>query len=233
MPDPVYVVAGNRPWSRRVFDDVIRAYPGRWHFIGAPEQLTSDALRALEPRYVFFLHWSWKVPPEIVEAFECVNMHMAAVPYGRGGSPLQHLIAGGHKRTKLSALRMTRELDGGPVYLQEELALEGSAEAIYLRATELAAQMIRRIINDQPTPVPQQGEVVMFKRRSPDQSRLPTLPSPETLYDFIRMLDADGYPRAFIESSGFRFEFSQAVLHPDRVDAAVTITRTGDRRAVP
>jgi methionyl-tRNA formyltransferase len=30
------------------------------------------------------------------------------------------------------------------------------------------------------------------------------------LQDFIRMLDAEGYPRAFLDHQGFRFEFSSA-----------------------
>lgn len=225
MTEATYLVAGSRPWSRTVFEETLRGCPGQWHFVDAPEQLSLEALRELRPRYLFFLHWSWKVPREILDAYECVNMHMTAVPYGRGGSPLQNLIARGHRKTRLSALRMTDDLDGGPIYLQEDLDLEGPAQAIYLRAMRVAAALIQRIIHEQPTPVPQHGPVVLFARRTPEQSRLPSLPSLEVLHDFIRMLDADGYPRAFVESNGFRFEFSQASLRPDRVDAAVTITR--------
>ena len=32
------------------------------------------------------------------------------------------------------------------------------------------------------------------------------------MYDYIRMLDADGYPKAFIENEYFKFEFSKASL---------------------
>ena len=57
-----------------------------------PEDLTPERLASLDPRYVFFLHWSWKIPAEIHTRFECVIFHMSDVPYGRGGSPLQNLI---------------------------------------------------------------------------------------------------------------------------------------------
>ena len=220
----IYIVVGNRPWNRRVFDDVISKYPGQWHFVGSREQLTLEVVQALRPRYIFFLHWSWKVPDEIINNYECVCFHMTDVPYGRGGSPLQNLIVRGHRHTKLTALRMVEDLDAGPVYLKEDLCLEGNAEEIYIRASYLSAQMIRRIIEEQPEPQPQIGEVVAFKRRKPDESRIPALRDLKALYDFIRMLDAEGYPRAFLEHAGFRYEFSRAVLYDGRIIADVKIT---------
>jgi methionyl-tRNA formyltransferase len=151
---------------------------------------------------------------------------MTDVPYGRGGSPLQNLILRGHRETRLTALRMTSELDAGPVYDKQPLSLLGSAEEIYQRAACLAADMIENITHHEPTPTPQAGEVTRFPRRRPEQSALPnSLPNLSALHDFIRMLDAEGYPRAFLEQGGFRFEFSRAVLQSDRLAADVTITR--------
>lgn len=219
-----YVVAGSMPWNRRNFDEVISKNPGRWYFVDSRDQLTVDGVKELKPRYLFFLHWSWKVPDEIVDNCECVCFHMTDVPYGRGGSPLQNLIIRGHHSTKLSALRMTRDFDAGPVYLKRDLSLEGSAEEIYLRANYLAAQMIEFMIRESPAPVDQTGEVVVFKRRKPEESEIPDVTSPSTLYDFIRMLDAEGYPRAFIDHKGFRYEFSRVNLHEGRLDAHVVIT---------
>jgi len=219
-----YLVVSSRPWNKTVFDDTISNYPGEWLYLDDPQRLTAEYLKDIEPRYVFFSHWSWKVPPEIVNNYECICFHMTDVPYGRGGSPLQNLIVRGHRHTKLTALRMVEDFDAGPVYLKEELCLEGNAEEIYIRATYLAAQMIRRIIEEQPEPRPQTGEVVIFKRRKPHQSRIPELPSLQALHDFIRMLDAEGYPPAFLEYGGFRYEFSRAALYDGRIIADVKIT---------
>jgi len=149
---------------------------------------------------------------------------MTDVPYGRGGSPLQNLIMRGHQQTKLTALRMTQEFDAGPVYLKEDLCLGGNAEDIYIRATTLAAKMIEKIIAEEPTPIPQTGEVTIFKRRTPAESQVPELSSLSNLHDFIRMLDAEGYPKAFIEHQGFRYEFSRSALYDGRIVADVTIT---------
>ena len=227
--DANHIVAGAKPWNRRVFDEIIAGYPGTWHFVSQPDELSPEKVSSLAPRYIFFLHWSWKVSPEIVNNYECICFHMTDVPYGRGGSPLQNLIVRGHWHTKLAALRMVEEFDAGPVYMKEDLCLEGNAEEIYIRASYLSAQMIRRIIEEQPVPQPQVGEVAIFKRRQPHESRIPELPTLQTLHDFIRMLDAEGYPQAFLEHAGFRYEFSRAALYDGRVIAAVKITPIGKK----
>ena len=224
-----YIVAGAKPWNRRVFDEVIAGYPGVWHFASQPDDLTPDRVASVAPQYIFFLHWSWRVPPEIVNNYECVCFHMTDVPYGRGGSPLQNLIVRGHRDTKLAALRMVEDFDAGPVYLKEDLCLEGNAEEIYIRASYLSAQMIRRIIEEQLAPQLQVGEVVIFKRRKPRESRIPELPNLQALHDFIRMLDAKGYPQAFLEHAGFRYEFSRAALYDRRITADVKITPIGKK----
>lgn len=224
MSKITYIVGGAKPWNRRVFDEVIVNYAGDWRFFGAPGDLTYDRVSSLSPRYIFFLHWSWKVPAKIVDNYECVCFHMTDVPYGRGGSPLQNLIVRGHRRTKLTALRMCHDFDSGPVYLKEDLCLQGSAEEIYIHASYLSAEMVGRIIQEQPQPSPQEGEPTVFERRQPDQSAIPSLPDLEGVYDFIRMLDAEGYPRAFLEHEGFRYEFSRVTFYNGRLVADVEIT---------
>jgi methionyl-tRNA formyltransferase len=220
-----YLVLGCKPWNRRVFDQSLRQLPGQWQYVASPAELSLNIVRQQSPRYIFFVHWSWKVPEEIVAEFECVCFHMTDVPFGRGGSPLQNLIVRGYRETKLTALRMTTEFDAGPVYLKEPMSLEGGAEEIYLRAGQLSAKMIQRIIREEMRPVAQQGKAVRFKRRTPKESRVGKPASLEELYDFVRMLDADGYPRAFIEHSGFRFELSRPALYDGRIVADVTISR--------
>lgn len=224
VSENTYIVAGAKPWNRRVFDEVIADYPGEWHFSGCPEELEYETVSALSPRYVFFLHWSWKVPNEIVNNYECVCFHMTDVPYGRGGSPLQNLIVRGHRQTKLTALRMVEDFDAGPVYLKEDLCLEGNAEEIYIRASYLSADMIRYIVDEEPVPQPQKGESTFFQRRKPPQSEIPSLSDLQSLYDFIRMLDAEGYPRAFLKHEGFRYEFSRVAFYDGRLVADVEIT---------
>ncbi len=219
-----YVVVGCKPWNKSIFEEVISQFPGQWRYISAREELTVEKLREIAPRYVFFLHWPWMVPAEIIDGFECVCCHMTNVPYGRGGSPLQNLIARGHRKTKLTALRMSEKFDEGPVYMKRDLCLEGNAEEILIRTTYLSAKMIKEIVCEEPEPIAQSGEVVIFKRRQPSDSEIPPLPGLHPLYDHIRMLDADGYPKAFLSHEGFRYEFRRVALYDGRIEASVIIT---------
>lgn len=182
------------------------------------------------PRYIFFTHWSWMVPQSVWEKHECVCFHMTDVPYGRGGSPLQNLILKGHTKTKITALRMVGELDAGPVYMKRNLSLHGRAEDIYQRAGRICVAMIRRMVKQQPKPFPQKGVVVKFGRRKPSESRLPKLGTLSKWYDWIRMLDAATYPRAFLKHGDFRIEFHSAVIRKNKLETQVVITRGAHKK---
>ena len=83
--------------------------------------------------------------------------------------------------------------------------------------------MIKYIIKNQPHPVEQKGEPVVFKRRSPAESRIPDVNDLTKIYDYIRMLDAEDYPKAFIETDNLRLEFSRATMKRGCVTADVKI----------
>ena len=86
--------------------------------------------------------------------------------------------------------------------------------------------MIKTIIEKNPTPYEQTGEISKFKRRTPDQSKISTQEnSLSDIYDHIRMLDADTYPKAFIEKNGFTYEFSKPFFENGKIKADVQITK--------
>ncbi len=222
-----YLVAGRHPWNQQHFDELTDSRCQGWEFCNSPEQLIKLTGVSCEYRFIFFLHWSEKIPEHLLARYECICFHMTDVPYGRGGSPLQNLIARGHRKTVLTALRMTAEFDAGPVYMKRELSLEGgSAEEIYQRASRLSCEMAKEIAASEPQPTEQVGEVVVFKRRKPAESQLPVNSSDlMNVFDHIRMLDAEGYPQAFLEIGNLRFEFSRSALYHDRIQADVKITK--------
>lgn len=186
-------------------------------------ELTLENLSLLNPQWVFFPHWSWMIPQEIYENFQCVIFHMTDLPYGRGGSPLQNLIIRGHSDTKLSALKCVHDVDAGPVYAQESLNLEGTAEEILCRTSKLIEKLIILIVKNNPKPVCQNGEIVKFKRRIFEDGNLFEVENLEKVYDYIRMLDAEGYPPAFLSSQKMHFEFRDAELKDKWVEAKVRI----------
>ena len=220
-----YIIASCKSWHRKGFRQLQKDTTANWYWAGSP----NDLVRLLDqicPRYIFFLHWNWIVPKSIWSAYESVCFHMTDVPYGRGGSPLQNLIVAGHKETKLTALRMVGEMDAGPVYTKKTLSLTGRAEEIYKRAGNMSFEIISWMVETEPIPTPQEGDAILFKRRTPSQSRLPETCDLEKMYDHIRMLDAPTYPLAFLEHGDFRLEFSRARLTKDGLKAQVTIRST-------
>lgn len=175
-------------------------------------QLTLERLEDLKPDFIFFPHWSWKIPKEIHQRFNCIGFHMTNLPFGRGGSPLQNLIVRGIKQTKISAIQIEEGMDTGAIYLQEDLDIsEGSAETIFRRMSQIIFEkMIPALITERPQPQAQSGEVTEFERRKPEQSNLQNaeLQSLDQAYDFIRMLDAEGYPKAYLQIGNLKLELS-------------------------
>lgn len=203
------IVASQRAWNA----DLVHRLAARTNInivaAADPVDLAPERLAQLRPRYIFFAHWSTRIPDAVWSQYECVIFHMTDVPYGRGGSPLQNLIVRGHESTMISALRCIQDLDAGPVYLKQPLRLDGSAEEIFLRADRVIEQMILEIVQKEPLPTPQTGEPVLFKRRHPRDGDLRGARDLEQWYDMIRMLDAQAYPRAYLDVGDFRIEFSR------------------------
>lgn len=218
-----YVVATVHRWNIDLYANYSANLSGEWTLITDHTELTPHFLDRLQPRFIFFPHWSWRVPQDIIERYECVCFHMTDLPYGRGGTPLQNLILAGNDTTKITALRMTSDLDAGPVYAKEALSLDGRAQDIYERAALVTAGLIEQIVRDEPTPEPQLGEITTFARRTAAQSQMPDALRSNEIYDFIRMLDAESYPHAFLNTGRYRLEFSNATLANDCVRASVVI----------
>lgn len=217
-----FIFASCKRWHLPLFDRLKIDDTANWKYVSNDIEL-EEVITSTNPKYIFFLHWNWIVPEKIWSAHECVCFHMTDVPYGRGGSPLQNLILAGHTQTMLTALRMVEQMDAGPVYTKKPLNLDGAAEEIYLRAGKLSVEIIQWMIAHNPQPTPQEGQVVVFKRRKPEQSNLPNIGNLQNAYDFIRMLDADGYPTAFIEYGDYLVNFRKAKLDGDRIVAEVEI----------
>jgi methionyl-tRNA formyltransferase len=224
-PLPLLLLS-SRPWNAGLAVRLSSTLGRPVHPIINPVELELEAVAALDPEWIFAPHWSQLIPEAIWSRWPTVIFHMTDLPYGRGGSPLQNLIQRGHSSTMLTALRCSAELDAGPIYLKEPLSLHGSAEEIFLRADALIEAMIARIVREQPQPQTQQGEPVLFSRRKPAQSNLADCPFGDlaSWYDQIRMLDAEGYPHAYIEAHGLRMEFRRVSHRSDGLHADVRIT---------
>jgi methionyl-tRNA formyltransferase len=222
------IVATIKSWNVENFKFLKKNDPeNNWHLIDNKADLTTERIKEINPRYVFFPHWSWIIPKEVYSNYECVVFHMTDLPFGRGGSPLQNLIVRGEKDTKISALKVGVGMDTGDVYMKRDLDLTGSAEEIFKRGSKIVfSEMIPEFIKSNPTPVPQTGEVVEFIRRKPEDGDISNLDDIEKVYNYIRMLDAEGYPNAFMNVNNLRLEFEEASMRDGFVSARVKIVNS-------
>ena len=219
------LLLSNRPWNGDLADRLSRLLERPVESITEPAKLTSEAVAAIDPKWIFVPHWSHLIPESIWGSWPTVIFHMTDLPYGRGGSPLQNLIQRGHSSTMLSALRCGAGLDTGDIYTKQPLSLHGSAEEIFLRADGVIEKMIEQIVCEEPATTSQQGDPVMFCRRTPAQSDLANCSKGDqsAWYDQIRMLDAEGYPHAFLQVNGMRLEFRRVSQRSDGLHADVRI----------
>jgi methionyl-tRNA formyltransferase len=219
-----FIVASTGEWNLKYFDQFSKKQKGNWYYSSTPIELVK-LLETINPRYIFFPHWSWIVPNEIVEKYECICFHMTDLPFGRGGSPLQNLIVRGYENTMLTALRMEEDVDTGSIYYKKPLSLHGSAHDIYKRAGKLCWDIISDFIKENPSSSPQCGTIINFKRRTPDQSHMPNGLSLEETYNYIRMLDAPRYPKAFLEIDEYKLEFESSEYINGKLTAKVNFVK--------
>ena len=211
MNNNIYVLLSEKIWHIELFNSLKFYFPdSSWYLINSNSDFTINNLNRIQPKKIFIPHWSYIIPKEIYENFDCIVFHMTDLPYGRGGSPLQNLIVRGFNSTKISGIKVQSGIDTGDVYLKKSLDLDGTAQQIFQRSTAVIGEMIIEIIVNNCKPFPQTGEIVEFKRRKPEESNISELEDLENIYNYIRMLDCEGYPHAFIETKFFKAEFTNA-----------------------
>jgi methionyl-tRNA formyltransferase len=217
-----YIIAASKKWFLEApkTDDFSKI---DFTLFTKQEELTIESISRIQPRYIFFPHWSWIVPAEIYQRYECVCFHTAPLPIGRGGSPVQNLIARNFESAPVCALKMTEVLDGGPIYHRIEISLLGGGDEIFLRIAKAVEHIIIGMVANEPMPVEQVGAPVYFKRRAPHESILPEGGTLRDVFNHIRMLDATDYPLGFIEYGNLRIEFKNAVLRNGSIEANVII----------
>ena len=206
------IIATIKPWNVNFFAKNIDKLKGNWILITSPLQLSISKLKKININNIYFIHWSEIVSRNIYEKYNCISFHMTNLPYGRGGSPLQNLILRGKKSTKISAFRMGAKIDAGPIYLKKKLNLNGSAEEIFIRSTKITFKMIIEINKNRLSPKTQKKSKIFFRRLTKKDNNLvlDKIKNLKELYDRIRMVDAPGYPDAYIESKRFIFNFTKA-----------------------
>lgn len=182
----------------------------KYFIIQNKKNLNFRKLKKLNPPFIFFPHWSYYIPERIYNNFNCVIFHTSHLPYGRGGSPIQNLIMKNFKVTQICALEARKDLDSGKIYCREKISLKGDLDEIFFNISKKILKMIKKISNNKYNLTKQKGKKHTFKRLKKIDSKISKLNKIEDIYNKIRSVDDDEYPRAYIQFKCFKVEFSKA-----------------------
>ncbi len=196
--------------------------------VSTPAELI-NLVNKLSSGTIFFPHWSWKIPIEILTKFHCIGFHPTDLPLGRGGSPFQNLIRDGVKNTVISSFLINNQMDGGDIIYKTSFEIpDSNIDDILESYAHEIEKHVEYIISRELFPKKQMGRVTEFTRILDNSLNFDSM---ELLgiYNEIRMVDGAGYMPAKVEIGQYTIFFSDAKLNDESVTAMVTITKRGKR----
>jgi methionyl-tRNA formyltransferase len=110
-----------------------------------------------------------RLRPPVLGGLPLVNLHFSLLPRWRGATPVEHAILAGDADTGVSVMEVVDELDAGPVYATERVAIgpDETVTALRARLAEVGARLLSSLLGAPgglPRPVPQRGEVALAPR---------------------------------------------------------------------
>ena len=129
--------------------------------------------------------------PEVLAPFEpqgIINIHPSLLPKYRGPAPIEAALLNGDTELGVSVMKITAEMDAGPIYYQERLEISEDVPKaeVYQRLATAGAAWIGKNLYNAPAPGDQDA------RGDQDEKALFALPTPQPQNDrkatFTRML---------------------------------------------
>ncbi len=138
-------------------------------------------------------------------------VHASALPEGRGWSPMTWQILEGENKICMTLFEAMPELDSGPIYAQEWIALDGTELVNEWREKQekVTQGLCRRWVDTYPEstydPIPQHGEGSFYARRRVKDSELDPDKTLREQFNLLRVVDNKHYP-AFFELNDKRYQ---------------------------
>jgi methionyl-tRNA formyltransferase len=216
------IFCGYRSWALNIIDEIKKHKKiNSSEVISSKEEYDFKFNKlVINADLIVFLGWSWIIPTQITNKYLCVGVHPSDLPDYRGGSPIQHQIINGVIETKISLMTISEKLDGGDIWLKNDLDLGGdNMKIIFKNLEESSIALFNNFFNLYPNIEPIKQDLTKgsyFKRRAPEESRIKiedfkNKPLKE-IYNTIRCL-TDPYPNAFLEDDdGNKLFFKEVIF---------------------
>lgn len=108
-----------------------------------------EALRAAAPDAVAVCAIGQLIGDELLEAYPMLNVHPSLLPRWRGAAPIERAMMAGDAQTGTTILRVSPELDAGPVALREALEIGGQEyfDELSARLAEQGGELLVRALD--------------------------------------------------------------------------------------
>jgi methionyl-tRNA formyltransferase len=131
------------------------------------------------------------IPESLLERASWLNVHPSLLPRWRGAAPVERAIMAGDDETGVTIHRTTPELDAGPIAAQQSFLIGADDDAgiVYVRAGELAAELLEDVLSGPAEFHPQPDEGATYADRlTPEDRELDWKRAPVELLNQIRAL---------------------------------------------
>lgn len=182
-------------------------------------------MRALDPEIGVVAAYGQILVDEVLAAPPrgSINVHASLLPELRGAAPVNWAIIRGHAESGVTIMRMVRELDAGPMLLQEAIPLSPRVTAgeLYERCSRVGAELLVRALagleagtieeieqdHERATYAPKLGR---------EEARLDWAAEAGTVERWIR--GCDPWPGAWSELEGEPIQLFEPTVEPDAGD---------------
>jgi methionyl-tRNA formyltransferase len=114
--------------------------------VNRPE--TIEALAAVRPEAVPVCAFGQLIKEPLLSEHLMLNVHPSLIPRWRGAAPIERTLMAGDERSGVTIMRVTEELDAGPVALQEEVPVgDDDYGSLSDRLAELGGELLVRSLD--------------------------------------------------------------------------------------
>ena len=132
----------------------------------------ADRLKHIGAEAAILVAYGQIIPQSIIDIFPkgIINIHPSLLPKLRGSTPVETAILNGLEETGVSLMKLTAEMDAGPVYAQKAMALTGGetkpelALKLLNEGSELLINNLDKILDGSLKPKPQDEGEATYSR---------------------------------------------------------------------
>lgn len=119
-----------------------------------------DLITKLSPTIGVLVAYGQIIPQGVIDLFPCgiINIHPSLLPKHRGPTPIESVILSGEEQTGVSIMKLSGEMDAGPIYAQrtipvpDKITKQRLADNLLSLGSESLINLLPSILNNKTKP---------------------------------------------------------------------------------